>query len=97
MQHLTIEDGSLSQSDSQIDVSIHHLSIGDERMSHSSSQLGDSELIKTIDTSLYQPDSQVSSSETSSGDDLPKSSQATRRAPLNDVFRSCNADVVGPY
>ena len=97
MQHLTIEDGSLSQIDSQIDVSIHHLSIRDESMSHSYFQLGDSELIKTIDTSLYQPDSQVSSSENSSGDDLLKSSQATRRAPLNDVFRSYNADAVGPY
>ena len=63
-------------------------------MSHSFSQL---ELNTTIDTSLYQADSQVSSNETSSGDDLPKSSQATRRAILNDLFRSCNADTIGPY
>ena len=61
------------------------------------SQLGDSELNTTIDTSLSQPDSQVSSSETFSGDDLPTSSQATRRAPLNDFFPSFKADTVGPY
>ena len=96
MQLLTTEDDILSQPDAKIDVSIHHLSIGDESMSHSYSQLGDSELNTTIDTSLSQPDSQVSSSETSSGDDLPTSRQATRRAPLNDFVCSCNADTVGP-
>ena len=88
MQHLTMEDDILSRPDYQIDVSIHHLSIGDESMSHSYSQLGDSEL---------RPDSRVSSSETFSGDDLPTSCQATRRAPLNDFFPSCNAETVGPY
>ena len=66
-------------------------------MSQSYSELGDSELNTTMDTSLYQPNTQVSSSETSSGDDLPTSSQATRRALLNDFLRSCNADTVGPY
>lgn len=97
MDHLTIEDGSLSHPDSQTDVSIHHLSIGDESMSRSYSQVGDSELNATIDASLYEPDSQVSSSETSSGDDLSTGSLATRRALLNDFLRSCNADTVGPY
>ena len=97
MQHLKIEDGILSQLDSQINVSIHHLSIGDESMSHSYSQLGDSELNTTIDTSLSQPDSQVSSSENFSGNDLPTSSQPTRRAPLNDFFPSRKADTIGPY
>ena len=88
MQRLAIEDDSLSQPDSKINASIHHLSIGDESMSWSYSQLDDSELNTTIDTSQYQPDTQVSSSETSSGDDLPTSSQATRRALLNDFLRS---------
>ena len=92
MQRLALEDDSLSQPDS-----IHHLSIGDESMSQSYSQLDDSELNTTIDTSQYQPDTQVSSSETSSGDDIPTSSQATRRALLNDFLRSCKADTIGPY
>ena len=46
MQRLALEDDSLSQPDS-----IHHLSIGDESMSQSYSQLDDSELNTTIDTS----------------------------------------------
>ena len=39
----------------------------------------------------------MSSSETFRGDDLPTSCQATRPAPLNYFFPSCNADTVGPY
>lgn len=66
-------------------------------MSHLYSQLGDSVHHPTTEnTSLYQPDSQASSSETSSGDVPATSSQATKRLLLNDFLRSCDAGTVGP-
>ena len=49
------------------------------------------------DTSLYQPDSQGSSTETSSGNDLPTSSLTTKRELLNDFLSSCDAVTIGPY
>ena len=56
----------------QLAESIHHLPVEDERLSQPNNQLDDSvHPLRVEDTSLYQPDSQGSSTETSSGNDLP--------------------------
>ena len=78
-----------------VSQSMHHLTIRDE---YSHPQLDESGHYSEIDTSLYQTDSQASSSsESSNGDDPQISSQATRRSLLNDFLRSCNAHTVGSY
>lgn len=82
----------------QLADSIHHLAVEQESLSQPNNQLDDSVHHLTVeDTSLYQPDSQGSSTETSSGNDLPTSSLTTKRLLLNDFLRSCNADTIGPY
>lgn len=82
----------------QLADSIHHLAVEDESLSQPNNQLDDSVHHLTVeDTSLYQPDSQGSSTETSSGNDLPTSSLTTKRLLLNDFLRSCDADTIRPY
>ena len=78
--------------------SIHHLAVEDESLSQPNNQPDDSvNPLRVEDTSLYQPDSQESSTETSSGSDLPTSRLTTKRLLLNDFLRSCEADTIGPY
>ena len=78
--------------------SIHHLAVEDESLSQPNNQPDDSvNPLRVEDTSLYQPDSQESSTETSSGSDLPSSRLTTKRLLLNDFLRSCEADTIGPY
>ncbi|XP_068689572.1 uncharacterized protein [Montipora foliosa] len=89
--------------DSQEDVlqlvdSILHLAIDDESLTQPDDQLDDSLHHSSLENvSLYEPDCQASSSETSSGNESPKSSQATKRSLLNDFLRSCDADTIGPH
>ena len=78
-----------------VSQSMHQLTLRDE---YSHPQLDESGHYSEIDTSLYQTDSQASSSsESSNGDDPQISSQVTRRSLLNDFLRSCNAHTVGTY
>ena len=82
----------------QLTDSFHHLAMEDESLSQPNNQLDESVHCPRVqDTSLYQPDSQESSTETSSGIDLPTSSLTTKHLLLNDFLRSCDADTIGPY
>ena len=74
------------------------MAIDDESLSQPDYQLDDSLHYSTIENmSLYQPDSQASSSESSSSNESSTSSQATKRSLLNDFLRSCDAGTIGPY
>ena len=68
----------IKEVEDNVSQSMHHLTIRDE---YSHPQLDESGHYSEIDTSLYQTDSQASSSsESSNGDDPQISSQATRRS-----------------
>jgi len=72
----------------QLADSIHHLAVEDESLFQPNNQLDDSVHHSTVEeTSLYQPDSQGSSTETSSGNELPTSSLTTKRLLLNDFLQ----------
>ena len=70
----------------------------DKSFSQPDYQLDDSlQNSMTENISLYQPDSQASSSESSSSKESSTSSQATKRSLLNDFLCSCDAGTIGPH
>ena len=74
------------------------MTIDDESLTQPDCQLDDSLHHSTLENmSLYEPDSQASSSETSSSNESPKSSQALKHSLLNDFLRSCDVDTIGPH